>query len=200
MDTKEKILQTALSLFAAHGYEGVSMRDIAGEIGISKAALYRHYEGKREIFNAIVKRMEEEDGERAAAYEVPEEPMEENPSPYRNTELGAFLAYTEAQFLYWTTDPFASAFRRMLTLEQYHDEEMALLYQNHLGTGPLRYTADLLKEMTGTDEKIAYQSALEFFAPVAMLIQISDHEKDMELLLDVLKRHMDRFVKTYLKN
>ena len=58
MDTKEKILQTALRLFAEHGFEGVSMRDIASEIGITKAALYRHYESKRAIFDAIVKRME----------------------------------------------------------------------------------------------------------------------------------------------
>ncbi|MGM9567508.1 MAG: TetR/AcrR family transcriptional regulator [Clostridia bacterium] len=199
MDTKEKILQTALTLFAAHGYEGVSMRDIAEEIGITKAALYRHYESKREIFNAIVKRMEEEDAKRASDFEVPEQPMEENVAPYQNTELGAFLAYTEAQFLYWTADPFASAFRRMLTLEQYHDEEMALLYQNHFGSGPLRYTADLLKEMTGSDEEIAFRLALEFFAPVAMLIQMSDHEKDKESLLVAVKRHMDRFMKTYFE-
>ena len=199
MDTKEKILQTALRLFAEHGFEGVSMRDIALEIGITKAALYRHYESKRAIFDAIVKRMEEEDGERAAACEVPEEPIAESAEPYRNTELTALCAYTVAQFLYWTTDPFASAFRRMLTLEQYHDEEMALLYQNHLGAGPLRYTADLLQEMTGTDEETAYQLGLEFFAPVAMLIRMSDHEKDKESLLNAVKRHMDRFVKIHFE-
>ena len=87
----------------------------------------------------------------------------------------------------------------MLTLEQYHDEEMALLYQNHLGAGLLRYTADLLKEMTGTDEETAYQLGLEFFAPVAMLIRMSDHEKDKESLLNAVKRHMDRFVKIHFE-
>ena len=199
MDTKEKILQTALRLFAEHGFEGVSMRDIALEIGITKAALYRHYESKRAIFDAIVKRMEEEDGARAAAYDVPEEPIAESAEPYRNTELTALCNYTVAQFLYWTTDPFASAFRRMLTLEQYHDEEMALLYQNHLEAGSLRYTADLLKEKMGTDEETAFQLSLEFFAPVAMLIRMSDHETDKESLLKAVKCHMDRFVKTHFE-
>ena len=199
MDTKEKILQTALRLFAEHGFEGVSMRDIASEIGITKAALYRHYESKRAIFDAIVKRMEEEDGARAAAYDVPEEPIAESAEPYRNTELTALCNYTVAQFLYWTTDPFASAFRRMLTLEQYHDEEMALLYQNHLEAGSLRYTADLLKEKMGTDEETAFQLSLEFFAPVAMLIRMSDHVTDKESLLKAVKCHMDRFVKTHFE-
>ena len=41
--TKEKILLTALRLFAQDGYEAVSMSKIAGELGITKGALYKHY-------------------------------------------------------------------------------------------------------------------------------------------------------------
>ena len=42
-DTKEKILRTALLLFARDGYEAVSVSMIAGELGITKGALYKHY-------------------------------------------------------------------------------------------------------------------------------------------------------------
>ena len=38
-DTKEKILMTALRLFAKDGYEGVSVRNIAEELGMTKGAL-----------------------------------------------------------------------------------------------------------------------------------------------------------------
>ena len=41
--TKERILETALTLFARNGYLGTSMSDIAGALGITKAALYKHY-------------------------------------------------------------------------------------------------------------------------------------------------------------
>ena len=51
--TKEKILLTALRLFAQDGYEAVSMSKIAGELGITKGALYKHYKNKRDIFDTI---------------------------------------------------------------------------------------------------------------------------------------------------
>ena len=40
-DTKERILETALELFAQNGYLGTSMSDIAGKLGITKGALYK---------------------------------------------------------------------------------------------------------------------------------------------------------------
>lgn len=53
MNTKEKILVAALRLFAVNGYEAVSVSQIAGELGITKGALYKHYKNKRDIFNCI---------------------------------------------------------------------------------------------------------------------------------------------------
>ena len=53
-DTKEKILMTALQLFARDGYEAVSVRNIAEELGITKGALYRHYKNKRDIFPSCI--------------------------------------------------------------------------------------------------------------------------------------------------
>lgn len=48
-ETKERILETALELFAQSGYLGTSMSDIAARLGITKAALYKHYAGKQEV-------------------------------------------------------------------------------------------------------------------------------------------------------
>lgn len=44
--TKEDILIVALHLFARDGYEAVSVSQIAGELGMTKGALYRHYKSK----------------------------------------------------------------------------------------------------------------------------------------------------------
>ena len=49
-DTKEKILAVALQLFAIDGYEAVSVSKIAEKLGITKGALYKHYENKKDIF------------------------------------------------------------------------------------------------------------------------------------------------------
>ena len=45
--TKERILETALELFAQNGYLGTSMNDIARQLGFTKAALYKHYTGRQ---------------------------------------------------------------------------------------------------------------------------------------------------------
>ena len=58
----EEILIVALHLFARDGYEAVSVSQIAGELDMTKGALYRHYKSKRDIFDCIVQRMEQQDG------------------------------------------------------------------------------------------------------------------------------------------
>ncbi len=52
--THDKIIDIAIRTFAERGYKGVSMREIADELGITKAALYYHFPGKEEIFNACI--------------------------------------------------------------------------------------------------------------------------------------------------
>ena len=50
-------------------------------------------------------------------------------------------------FSYWTENDFASSFRKMLTLEQFRNEEMQALYQQYLVSGPAGYVKDLFKSM-----------------------------------------------------
>ena len=57
--TKEKILDAALVSFAENGYKGTNLRDFAAGIGLSKSALYKHYESKEDIRNATIARVEE---------------------------------------------------------------------------------------------------------------------------------------------
>lgn len=55
---REELLRASLTLFAARGYDAVSVRDIAKEAGVSEAALYKHFKGKEDmalyIFSAII--------------------------------------------------------------------------------------------------------------------------------------------------
>jgi AcrR family transcriptional regulator len=50
---RERILEVATAHFVARGYDGVSMREIADDCGITKAALYYHFAGKSAVLNAI---------------------------------------------------------------------------------------------------------------------------------------------------
>ena len=52
--TRERILREGARLFAARGYHGVSMREVAEAVGVTKPALYHHYADKEALFLAIM--------------------------------------------------------------------------------------------------------------------------------------------------
>lgn len=198
-NTKERILQEALQLFAKNGYMATSMNDIANQLKITKPALYKHYKSKQDIFDSIIKRMNQLDEERAVEYEMPEGTMDQMAEKYAQTSLEKIKIYSEAQFLHWTEDPFASAFRRMLTLEQYRSEEMQKLYHQYLCGGPVMYMADLFGSMTGQKEE-AMQLALKFYSPIFLLYSMYDAaetDQQKQEIRDQLKQHIDRFAQNF---
>ena len=192
-DMKERIMETALELFAEKGYLGTSMNDIAKQLGFTKAALYKHYTSKREILNRIVERMNETDYERAKQFEMPEGNLTEIVAAYQKTPIEKVRAYSKAQFLHWTEEEFSSRFRKMLTLEQYRDPEMAQLYQKYLATGPVDYMTAIFRGLTDSEEA-AQHLALEFYGPMFLLYSVSDSGAEQEQVLSLLDAHIDRFI------
>lgn len=196
-DTKENILMTALHLFARDGYEAVSVSTIAGELGMTKGALYKHYKNKRDIFDSIVERMYQIDAQRSKKFEVPEEKKEVDPKAYENTSMDNMKNFTIAQFEFWSEDDFASDFRKMLTLEQYRNSEMAELYSNCIIAGPVAYMEDIFREMIKKGilkEADPKQLAVEFYAPLYLLVNISDRSSDKTRYMELLNNHIDRFI------
>lgn len=90
---KEEILIAALNLFARDGYEAVSVSQIAGELGMTKGALYRRYKSKKDIFNCIVERMKQQDSEQASDHDMPEDDKERMPEKYETVSLDDFVKY-----------------------------------------------------------------------------------------------------------
>lgn len=192
-DTKERILETALELFAQSGYLGTSMSDIAKELGITKGALYKHYTSKQEILNSIVERMNKMDYERAEEYEMPETEPDGFAEAYLQTPIEKIRTYRMAQFDHWTKELFSSNFRKMLTLEQYRDPKLAQLYHDYLATGPTKYMAAIFRKLTDSDES-AMQLALEFYGPMFLLYSVYDGADEKENIAPMLSAHIDRFI------
>ena len=191
---KEEILIVALHLFARDGYEAVSVSQIAGELDMTKGALYRHYKSKRDIFDCIVQRMEQQDSEQARQNEVPEESIEKVPEEYQNVSVEDFVGYSKSMFEYWTEDDFASSFRKMLTLEQFRNEEMQNLYQQYLVSGPADYVKDLFKNM---EIKNPEEEAVKFYANMFFYYSVYDGATDktkakcqFEYMLDKIVEEM----------
>lgn len=147
------------------------MRDIAGKLGITQGALYRHYAGKRDIFESILRRMEEYDRQYAEHCHLPTAGYAEAPKSYRGIARAELVRFTLEMFRHWTENEFAAAFRRMLTLEQYRSPEMSALYQQYFGRGVLLYLADLFRENGSADPE---SDALRFYAPFYLLLNQYD--------------------------
>ena len=57
--TRDQIIQAAIHLFAVKGYAQTGMEEIAKEVGISKPAIYYHFESKEKLFEALLQRVDE---------------------------------------------------------------------------------------------------------------------------------------------
>lgn len=174
-NTRERILQTALRLFASDGYEAVSTSDISSALGITKGALYKHYQNKRDIFDSIIARMEQQDTDQAECHDLPDGTMDEMPDAYHTVSIEDIVSFSKAMFRTWTQDEFSSLFRKMLTIEQFRSEEMGKLYQQYLCNGPVMYVSDIL---AGLGYAQPMDKAIAFYAPMFLLYSVYDRAQD----------------------
>lgn len=172
INTKEKILQTALQLFARRGFNAVSVRDISDKLGISPAALYRHYKNKQDIFEHIFYRMEEK-------IVFPD-----------NSEIAGIREYAVSFFRLMTEDSFSSSFRKMLTLEQYRSNEMTQKYKEYLTEGPIEKIAGILSEKKCSNPK---ETALNFYSPLFMLMSLYDSSDNRTEITRIAEKHIACF-------
>jgi AcrR family transcriptional regulator len=65
--TRGALIGAARSLFAERGYSGVATEEIVRAAGVTRGALYHHFAGKRELFEAVYEQIEVELAQRIAA-------------------------------------------------------------------------------------------------------------------------------------
>ena len=186
-------MRIALEVFAQNGYLGTSMNDNAGQLGFTKAALYKDYSSKQGILDKIVEQMNRMDYECDAEYEMPETEPDGFAEAYLHTPIQKIRTYSLAQFDHWTKEPFSSNFRKMLTLEQYRDPRLAQLHHDYLAGGPLEYMAAIFRKLADSDED-AMQLALEFYGPMYLLYSVYDGAEEKESVSSLLATHIDHFI------
>ena len=182
--TKQRILTEAVKLFSKEGYEAVSVEQIAKAVGIKAPSLYKHYKSKRDIFDSILRLMEQQDGELADACSLPEGTAETMPEAYAQSSAEDLIAFSKQLFRYWTENEFAASFRKMLTVEQYRSGEMNSLYHQYLAAGPLQYVTDLLGSQA---------EALLFYGPMFLLYSVYDGADDKAAVHALLDAHLERW-------
>ena len=201
MNTKQRILDEALTLFSEKGYANVFVGDIAEAVGIKAPSLYKHYKSKKAIFDAIIDQMNRRFEEQAKAMNISGNDASIDASIYKSMSEDQLLKLGRVFFLYFLHDDYNRRFRKMLTLEQFHDNDLAKLYSKIYVDDPLSYqgmlfgfmvTAGILK----TDN--VQIMTLHFYAPIYYLLTICDREPEREPeALKLLDEHIKQFDRIY---
>lgn len=191
-DTKERILDAALEMFSQNGYAGTNIRELSASLGLVKSGVYKHYESKEAIWNALLDEMIAYYGERFGS--------PEHLPPVPNT-LEGFVAMTMQMVNVTVHDEKIIMTRKVLTLEQYRDVRARELATKHFLTG---LTDMFTRIFTGMMDKGLLRKddpkmlAFAYTAPVSALIHLCDREpektKDAIKRVEAFSRH---FVRIY---
>ena len=193
MSTKEKILDAALTLFAENGYDGTSVEQIAGIVGIKAPSLYKHYAGKEDILNALIDsaeaRYEEMFGSERHIGKIPESSEE-------------FIRVTMERISFTMRDPVIRKIRMFLVQEQFRNERIAEVTTMHQLDGIQRMFAKIIKGMmdmgivTQDDPEIL---SAELTAPAVLQIARSDRQPQCEKeVMESIEKHLRHFCAVYI--
>ena len=196
-DTCSKILDQALELFAARGYDAVSVGEIAQAVGIKAPSLYNHFPSKQAIFDAIV-------ASTAAQYEVDTGKIDIHVQNAKQdipvfTEITADALFEKVRqiFEYSLHNKTISRFRRMMTIAQFRSPELAALYSKRYVERVLEYHAGIFRALIAAGEIRAEDPdtlAMLYVAPVLTLIGVCDRQPEKEsACLEQLKAHVHLF-------
>ena len=196
-DTKQKILDKALELFSARGYDCVSVGEIAQAVGIKAPSLYNHFPGKQAIFDAIVEST-------AAQYEADTDKIDIHVQNAAQ-DIPAFAEITEDAlfekvrqiFEYSLHNDAISRFRRMMTIEQFRSPELAALYSKRYVERLVCYHAGIFRALIAAGEIPAADPdalAMLYVCPVLTLIGVCDRQPERESeCLEKLRQHVRLF-------
>lgn len=171
-DTKEKILMAALDMFSQRGYEGTNIRELSASLGLVKSGIYKHYESKEAIWNALLDKMIAYYGERFGSVEhlppVPDSPED-------------FVSMTMRMVNLTIHDEQIIKTRKVLTLEQYRDERARDLATKHFLTGLTKmfthtFSGMMAKGLLKKDDPAML--AFAYTAPISALIHLCDRDPE----------------------
>ena len=189
--TKDRILDESLVMFAEHGYKGTNLRDLAARLNLSKSALYKHYDSKEAIWNALLDKMEAYYAQRFGSMDnLPQTP----------DSWDAFVQMTMGMLRFTVHDPQIILTRKLLTTEQFHDARVCKLATKHFLEGTANIYA---KVFEGMMEKGLLKKgdpamlAFSFTAPISALIHLCDREPDRH---DEAFARMEVFVRYFISS
>ncbi len=135
MNTKEKIFEVALDLFSKKGYDSVSLREIAEEVGIKKSSIYSHYPSKEailmDIFEYLTNLFEYDELLNSKDFLLSEDNkmLLEHPEQFyhQGSEAIKEMLSTDRNLKIW----------KLIFIQMHYNETIRLFFQNEILVKPL---------------------------------------------------------------
>ena len=200
-DTKRRIMDAALELFAAHGYDAVSVEQIAGAVGIKAPSLYNHFVSKRAIFDEIVSDAAARYEDFTAMQSVHVDDADADTDEFLGISEDVLCQKVREIFLYSLHDKTISQFRRMMTLEQFRSPELAALFSERYVDRMISYHAGIFRSLIAGGkirDKDPDTLAWMYVSPVITLLSVCDRQPEREAeSLERLDAHVKLFFRTF---
>ena len=201
--TKDIIINRSLQLFSKKGYNGVSVKEIAAAVGIKDSSIYKHFKSKREIFDTILTQMSAEMEAMTAELHIADARKGDVTQHYASLTIYDIILALKQLLLLYLTNSAAVAFRRMLTIEQYNDSEVAGIYKKIFFEDNIAYYTAVFKQLSDSGyfkKKNPSMMAVSFYAPIFYIITRFDGDNEhLREALDMLEDHVKEFARVYLK-
>ncbi|WP_313129847.1 TetR/AcrR family transcriptional regulator [Anaerocolumna sp.] len=201
MTTKDLILHTALRLFSERGYDGVSMRDLATEVGIKAASIYNHFSSKEDIFNSLLLEMQNRYKQTVNMVNVPSGNSKEAAIQYVGISEKQLQEIAGGLFLYFAKDEFAAPFRKMITTEQYRNSVAGDVFRQMFINDALEYQTELFQTLIEQGEFIDADPgiiALHFYSTIFLLLESYDETQESKVM-ETLRKHVSQFSRLYVR-
>ena len=191
-DTKERILAAALDMFSQKGYEGTNIRELSASLGLVKSGVYKHFESKEAIWNALLDEMISYYGRRFGS------PEHLPPVPDSAED---FIAMTMRMAYLTIHDGQIVKTRKVLTLEQFRDDRARDLATKHFLTGLTEMFSHIFAGMMDKGLIRRDDPSMLGFAyatPVSALIHLCDREPEKtEEAMKQIEAFSRHFIGTY---
>ncbi|MCL1804365.1 MAG: TetR/AcrR family transcriptional regulator [Eubacteriaceae bacterium] len=208
MNTKEKILASALELFSQRGYSSVSVRDLAAHVGVRESAMYRHFRNKQAVFDQLLDNyMHASDQFMATISANPSAEgfdMSKSAQLYSQLSDASFIEVGESVFREFLMLPDIRKFWKMISIERLSNEKLALFWKEQLFDLPIAFQRSLFERLIDLGQLKPYDPemlAIEFFAPLLMLyihaLGFEPESKEFDSFLSYANRHMAHFRSVY---
>ncbi len=196
--SRDEILRVSLNLFSEKGFDGTSVRDIAGRIGITQSSLYKHFSSKDEILREIFEEMKRRYDSQAEKMNLHIDSSEGCDTDQFSTMAPGEIAEKVRALIEFSADePFVRDFRKLLTSLQFRSTDYGRMYSERYGERMVSYHRIMFSSfiehgiMKDGDPDIL---AIEYTAPVFYLLGIIDREPEKrDECLSKIERHVTSF-------